>query len=174
MLEPCEGKLSRTVLRGESGSNTADLLDQIIETKSTYMQQLLEGSNTIRTMDEMDDNILSYAEIKAIASGNPLIREKMEVDNQIRQLQMQKSNFLKQKFQAEKSIIELPAIIKKLENDIAKLKEDISLRIANDKIFSVSIDDISYTDMKKAGEKIQKKIQNFNLLTDNKLSLIHI
>ncbi len=141
---------------------------QIIETKSTYMQQLLEGSNTIRTMDEMDDNILSYAEIKAIASGNPLIREKMEVDNQIRQLQMQKSNFLKQKFQAEKSIIELPAIIKKLENDIAKLKEDISLRIANDKIFSVSIDDISYTDMKKAGEKIQKKIQNFNLLTDNK------
>ncbi|MCC2831845.1 SNF2-related protein [[Clostridium] innocuum] len=140
---------------------------QIIETKSTYMQQLLEGSNTIRTMDEMDENILSYAEIKAIASGNPLIRKKMEVDNQIRQLQMKKSNFLKQKFQAEKSIIELPAKIKKLEDQIALLEEDVSMK-DNSKTFSVTINDITYTDIKRAGEELQRLIQNFNLLTDNK------
>ena len=78
MLEPCEGKLSRTVLRGESGSNTADLLDQILENKQKFISQIMTSKSPVRACEDVDDAALSYAEIKALATGNPYIREKME------------------------------------------------------------------------------------------------
>ena len=91
MLEPCEGKLSRTVLRGESGSNTADLLDQTVENKQRYIGQILSEENIPRRMEE-DDLTLSFAEIKAAACGNPLIKEQMELYD-IHPLKMQVTNF---------------------------------------------------------------------------------
>ena len=78
MLEPCEGKLSRTVLRGESGSNTADLLDQILENKQKCISQIMTSKSPVRACEDVDDTALSYAEIKALATGNPYIKEKMD------------------------------------------------------------------------------------------------
>ena len=80
MLEPCEGKLSRTVLRGESGSNTADLLDQILENKQKFISQIMTSKSPVRACEDVDDTALSYAEIKALATGNPYIKEKMDLD----------------------------------------------------------------------------------------------
>ena len=82
MLEPCEGKLSRTVLRGESGSNTADLLDQILENKQKFISQIMTSKSPVRACEDVDDTALSYAEIKALATGNPYIKEKMDLDVQ--------------------------------------------------------------------------------------------
>lgn len=77
MLESCEGKLSRTVLRGESGSNTADLLDQVIENKQKFISQIMTSKSPVRSCEDIDEASLSYAEVKALATGNPYIKEKM-------------------------------------------------------------------------------------------------
>ena len=71
MLEPCEGKLSRTVLRGESGSNTADLLDQLIENKQRFISQIMTSKTPERTCADIDEQALDYAEVKALCAGNP-------------------------------------------------------------------------------------------------------
>ena len=77
MLEPYEGKLSRTVLRGEGGSNTADLPDSIIENKQKFISQVMTGGEVARSCADVDEAVMNYAEMKAVASGNPLIKEKM-------------------------------------------------------------------------------------------------
>ena len=77
MLEPCEGKLSCTVLRGEGGSNTADLLDQVLENKQRIISQIMTGKSPVRSCADVDETALTYAEVKALATGNPYIKEKM-------------------------------------------------------------------------------------------------
>ena len=67
MLEPCEGKLSRTVLRGESGSNTADLLDQLLENKQKFIGQIMTSKSPVRSCEDVDEAVLSFAEIKALS-----------------------------------------------------------------------------------------------------------
>ena len=92
MLEPCEGKLSRTVLRGESGSNTADLLDQLIENKQKFIGQIMTSKSPVRSCEDVDEAALSYAEVKALATGNPYIKEKMDLDIQVSKLKLMKAN----------------------------------------------------------------------------------
>ena len=77
MLEPCEGKLSCTVLRGEGGSNTADLLDQLIENKQKFIGQIMTSKSPVRSCEDVDEAALTYAEVKALATVNPYIKEKM-------------------------------------------------------------------------------------------------
>ena len=91
MLEPCEGKLSRTVLRGESGSNTADLLDQLVENKQKFIAQIMISKASVRVADDVDETALSYSEIKALATGNPLIIEKCNLDMEVGKLNMLKA-----------------------------------------------------------------------------------
>ena len=88
MLEPCEGKLSCTVLRGESGSNTADLLDALVENKQRFISQVMTGRAVSRTCEDIDEAALSYAEIKAVATGNPRIKEKMQLENDVQRLKV--------------------------------------------------------------------------------------
>ena len=88
MLEPYEGKLSRTVLRGEGGSNTADLPDQILENKQKFISQIMTSKSPVRACEDVDDTALSYAEIKALATGNPYIKEKMDLDIQVSKLKL--------------------------------------------------------------------------------------
>ena len=108
MLEPCEGKLSRTVLRGESGSNTADLLDQILENKQKFISQIMTSKSPVRACEDVDDTALSYAEIKALATGNPYIKEKMDLDVQVSKLKLLKANHTSQIYRLESICI--PAI----------------------------------------------------------------
>jgi hypothetical protein len=86
VLEPCEGKLSCTVLRGEGGSNTADLLDQLIENKQKFIGQIMTSKSPVRSCEDIDEAALTYAEVKALATGNPYIKEKMDLDIQVSKL----------------------------------------------------------------------------------------
>ena len=126
MLEPCEGKLSCTVLRGEGGSNTADLLDKpscieqrngrgirqgnenaeiaeyryvtkgtfdayswaLVENKQRFISQVMTSREVSRTCEDIDEATLSYAEIKAVATGNPRIKEKMQLENDVQRLKV--------------------------------------------------------------------------------------
>ena len=76
MLEPCEGKLSCTVLRGEGGSNTADLLDQLIENKQKFIGQIMTSKSPVCSCEDVDEAALTYAEVKALATGNPYIKKR--------------------------------------------------------------------------------------------------
>lgn len=101
MLEPCEGKLSRTVLRGESGSNTADLLDQILENKQKFIGQVMTSKSPSRSCEDTDEVSLKYAEVKALASGNPLILEKTQLDTDVTKLKLMKANHVSQHYALE-------------------------------------------------------------------------
>ena len=70
MLEPCEGKLSCTVLRGENGSNTADLLDQLIENKQKFISQIMTSKAPVRSCEDVDEAALSYAEARRQLPGS--------------------------------------------------------------------------------------------------------
>ena len=119
MLEPCEGKLSRTVLRGESGSNTADLLDQLIESKQKFISQIMTSKSPVRSCEDVDDTALSYAEVKALATGNPAIKEKMALDVEVSKLKLLKANFVSNHYRLEDDIA------KNFPQQIAVLKESI-------------------------------------------------
>ena len=102
MLEPCEGKLSCTVLRGEGGSNTADLPDQLIESKQKFISQIMTSKSPVRSCEDVDDTALSYAEVKALATGNPAIKEKMALDVEVSKLKLLKVKFITNAFTESK------------------------------------------------------------------------
>ena len=73
-LEPCEGKLSRTVLRGGNGSNAVLLPGQTVENKQKFISQIMTSKSPVRSCEDIDEAALSYAEIKALCAGDPAIK----------------------------------------------------------------------------------------------------
>ncbi len=156
MLEPCEGKLSCTVLRGESGSNTADLLDQLIENKQKFIGQIMTSKSPVRSCEDVDEAALTYAEVKALATGNPYIKEKMDLDIQVSKLKLMKANHTSQKYRLEDNIAKhYPQQIAILKERIEGMEADIQTAKANlpaDKEqFRMKVGDKTYTDKKEAG-----------------------
>ncbi len=126
MLEPCEGKLSCTVLRGESGSNTADLLDSLVENKQRFISQVMTSRAVSRTCEDIDEATLSYAEIKAVATGNPLIKEKMQLENDVQRLKILKSSYDSQRYSLQDNfMIRYPAFIRAAEEKLACVRGDV-------------------------------------------------
>lgn len=97
---------------------------QMVETKSTYMEQLLSGANGMREFEEEQQASFSYAEVKAIASGNPIIKEKFEVDNEVKRLEGLKKHYRKQKISAQDKLVRLPVQIKNLNDRIELLEHE--------------------------------------------------
>ena len=156
MLEPCEGKLSCTVLRGESGSNTADLLDQLIENKQKFIGQIMTSKSPVRSCEDVDEAALTYAEVKALATGNPYIKEKMDLDIQVSKLKLMKGNHTSQKYRLEDDILKrYPQQVATLKERISGMEADIQTAKANlpaDKEqFFMKVGDKAYTDKKEAG-----------------------
>ena len=156
MLEPCEGKLSRTVLRGESGSNTADLLDQLIENKQKFISQIMTSKSPVRSCEDVDDTALSYAEIKALATGNPYIKEKMDLDIQVSKLKLLKANHTNQIYRLESDIAKsYPMQITATKERIAGLASDLEaakpIFLKDKEQFSMLIGGKTFTDRKEAG-----------------------
>lgn len=124
-LEPCEGKLSRTVLRGGNGSDVVLLLEQLLEQKQKFIGQIMTSKSPVRSADDVDEAALSFAEVKALASGNPLIREKMELDNDVARLKMIQASYQSQICQMQDDIsINYPTQIAELKAVIAALEQD--------------------------------------------------
>lgn len=156
MLEPYEGKLSRTVLRGESGSNTADLPDQLIENKQKFIGQIMTSKSPVRSCEDVDEAALSYAEVKALATGNPYIKEKMDLDIQVSKLKLMKANHTSQKYRLKDNIAKhYPQQIAVLKERIDGMQADIATAKANlpaDKErFTMKVGNKVYTDKKEAG-----------------------
>lgn len=98
---------------------------QTLETKQKYISQIYRGDTSVRTMDDLDNSTMSFAQIKAIASGNPLILEKFKVDTDVQKLKDRERNYKASKYRLENSVNnDLPLTIKQTEYYIDKLKKD--------------------------------------------------
>ena len=101
----------------------------IIENKQKFISQIMTDGDVARSCADIDEAVLNYAEMAAIASGNPLIKEKMEVDAEVTRLQLLKKSYTATKYRLEKEYVQiLPEKKEKYENLIRKVKADIALR----------------------------------------------
>ena len=130
---------------------------QLIETKQKFISQIYRGDTAIRNMDDLDNSVMSYAQIKAIASGNPMILEKFKVDNEVQKLQDKERNYKATKYRLEDSLQKIiPNEIEHIKNRIEKIKKSIDLR--EDKQLedscSIEIDNKLFTTYKDAGAEI--------------------
>ena len=104
---------------------------QLIETKQKFISQIYRGDTSVRTLDDLDNQVMSYAQIKAIASGNPLILEKFKIDTDVQKLKDRERNYNATKYRLEDSVKkDLPKRISLAEDKIRKLEIDLKDRNA--------------------------------------------
>lgn len=128
-------------------------LYQLVEGKQKFASQIMTSKSPVRSADDIDETALSYAEIKMLATGNPYIKEKMDLDIQIQKLKMLKANYLSEKYNLEDKIIKFyPQKIASLANTIKALEQDLSTAKAHPK----PVDD-SFVGMEINGEYISEK-----------------
>ena len=132
-------------------------LYQLVENKQKFIGQIMTSKSPVRSAEDVDEQALSYAEIKALATGNPYIKEKMDLDVQVSKLKLLKQNHLSQRYALEDKVIKFyPAEIKRYENMIEGFKADIqtakSQTFLNDDGFTcMTIGGETFTDKKAAG-----------------------
>ena len=135
-------------------------LYQTIENKQKYISQIMTSKSPARSVEDIDEVALSYAEIKALATGNPHIKEKMDLDIQVSRLQLLKQSFLNQKYEMEDKVAKyFPEKIRQQELLIRQYEEDIRQVKAHTptdrKAFPVmQIGEHFYTEKKEAGQAI--------------------
>lgn len=134
-------------------------LYQLVENKQRFISQIMTSKTPVRFAEDIDETALSYAEIKALAAGNPDIIEKTELDTQVAKLKLLKQNYLSEKYALEDKVIKYyPNEIKRLENRIEDMKEDIEVfnnnNIPDNSFEKMNIKGTDFTERKEAGEKI--------------------
>lgn len=137
--------------------NTFDAyLYQLVENKQKFISQIMTSKSPVRSAEDIDETAFSYSEIKALASGNPLIKEKMDLDVQVSKLKILKANFLSVKYELEDQIAStFPQKISSAKYNVEKIKSDIELAKShiNDD-FALKIKGITYNDKKEAGQQL--------------------
>lgn len=140
---------------------------QLLENKQRYISQIMTGKSLARTMEDVDDVALSFAEIKALATGNPQIKEKMDLDIEVSKLQTLKQSYLSQKYRLEDRISkEYPKTIAGLEETIEQLEKDVLYVKAQGPLdketFTMCVGQKIYTDKVKAGEALIQACRGIN------------
>lgn len=167
-LEQQEGRILRQGNQNEKvkifryvTENTFDAyMWQILENKQKFISQIMTSKSPVRACEDVDDAALSYAEIKALATGNPYIREKMDLDIQVSKLKLMKANHTSQKYRLETDIAKnYPVQIAAQKEQIAGLRADREavkpiLEEKEKDNFSMMIGGKTYTDRKEAGTAI--------------------
>ena len=137
---------------------------QLIENKQKFISQIMTSKSPVRSCEDVDESALSYAEVKALATGNPYIKEKMDLDIQVSRLRLLKANYTSQKYRMEDNIVQhYPRQIVMVKELIEKLEQDIALYEQNaatskDK-FHMQIGSGVYDTRKDAGNAIIKLCQ---------------
>ena len=134
-------------------------LFQTLENKQRFISQIMTSKSPVRSCDDVDEQALSYAEIKALCAGNPLIKEKMDLDVQVAKLKVLKADHQSQKFRLQdKLLTKFPADIQETNAHIAGLKADAQLAAAHpqgkDEFCGMVIKGVAYDEKKTAGERL--------------------
>lgn len=141
--------------------NTFDAyLYQLVESKQKFIGQIMTSKSPVRSAEDIDETALSYAEIKALATGNPHIKEKMDLDIEVSRLKLLKANHLSQRYALEDQILKsLPQQIRSAEERIKGYAADIAHLAENtipneDELSPMTVEGKTYTDKKEAGSAI--------------------
>ena len=134
-------------------------LYQTLENKQRFISQIMTSKSPVRSCEDVDEQALSYAEIKALCAGNPLIKEKMDLDVQVAKLKVLKADHQSQKFRLQdKLLTKFPADIQKANAHIAGLKADAQLAAAHpqgkEEFCGMTIKGVTYDEKKTAGERL--------------------
>jgi hypothetical protein len=131
---------------------------QTLETKARFIQQVMSGGVTVREAEDLEGGALSFAEIKAIASGNPAVMEKVRIDTEVRKLDMLRSAHINQQYEIARQVRDLPARIENSRECRTGLREDIATRNVHEaEEFMMAVDDQVYSG-KNAREEAGKAI----------------
>ena len=141
-------------------------LYQLVESKQKFISQIMTSKSPVRSAEDVDEQALSYAEIKALASGNPMIKEKMDLDIEVSKLKLLKANHLSQKYALEdsisksfpKQIAEAQARIAGYSADIAAVKENTHPNA--DGFSPLTLMGVTHADKKEAGAALLTMCQN--------------
>ena len=134
-------------------------LYQTLENKQRFISQIMTSKSPVRSCEDVDEQALSYAEIKALCAGNPLIKEKMDLDVQVAKLKVLKADHQSQKFRLQdKLLTKFPADIQETNAHIAGLKADAQLAAAHpqgkEEFCGMVIKGVTYDEKKTAGERL--------------------
>lgn len=140
---------------------------QLIENKQKFISQIMTSKSPARSCQDLDEVALSYAEIKALCAGNPLIKEKMELDNEVARLSTLRSSHMSQIFELQDKIaIGYPASIQKVEESLDAVSKDIDVYKANSRFnpdgsekFSAIVMGTTYTERKAADAALRDALQ---------------
>ena len=143
-------------------------LYQLVEGKQKFASQIMTSKSPVRSADDIDETALSYAEIKMLATGNPYIKEKMDLDIQIQKLKLLKANYLSEKYDLEDKIIKFyPQKIAALNNTIKALEQDLATAKAHpkpsdDSFVGIEIDGKYISEKADAGKAILEFCKQMN------------
>ena len=149
--------------------NTFDAyLWQTIENKQKFISQIMTSKTPVRVAEDVDESSLNYAEIKALATGDPKIKEKMDLDNEVTKLKMLEANYKSNRYRLEDKVVKTyPEEIARTEKLIEAVKKDISevepKAEGEEKFTSITINGEKISDKKIAGEKLLEAISKVKL-----------
>ena len=134
-------------------------LYQTLENKQKFISQIMTSKSPMRSCDDIDEQALSYAEIKALCAGDPRIREKMDLDVQVAKLKVLRGDFQNQKYRLEDKLLKtFPEEIQKQKTRIAALQQDSQIAAAHpqdkENFCGMTIKGMVYDDKKTAGERL--------------------
>ena len=134
----------------------------LVENKQRFISQVMTSKAVSRSCEDIDEATLSYAEIKAVATGNPLIKEKMEVDNDVQRLKLLKASYDNQRYGLQDNfMIKYPKLIKTATEKLANVREDIKARdkeLIDNPDFAITIGNATYTERVDGGTTMLEAI----------------
>lgn len=143
-------------------------LYQLVEGKQKFASQIMTSKSPVRSAEDIDETVLSYAEIKMLATGNPYIKEKMDLDIQVQKLKMLKSNFLSEKYGLEDKVIKFyPQQIAYLKSRVEGLTKDVETAKSHPKPIDeqplgMMVSGVSYSEKAEAGQAIINACKSMN------------
>lgn len=150
---------------------------QILENKQKFISQIMTSKSPVRACEDVDDTALSYAEIKALATGNPYIKEKMDLDIQVSKLKLLKANHTSQKYKLETDIAKnYPMQIAAQKERLAGLRSDAEAvrPIFENEDFSMIVSNKTFTDKKEAGTALLAACEGLKAIhTEGKIGTFH-
>jgi len=143
-------------------------LYQLVEGKQKFASQIMTSKSPVRSAEDIDETALSYAEIKMLATGNPYIKEKMDLDIQVQKLKMIKSNFLSEKYGLEDKVIKFyPQQIAYLKSRVEGLRKDVETaklhpKPIDEQPLGMMVSGVSYSEKAEAGQAIINACKSMN------------
>ena len=134
----------------------------LVENKQRFISQVMTSKAVSRSCEDIDEATLSYAEIKAVATGNPLIKEKMEIDNDVQRLKLLKASYDNQRYGFQDNfMIKYPKLIKTATEKLANVREDVKARdkeLIDNPEFAITIGKATYTERVDGGTMMLEAI----------------